>query len=230
MSILFNVREFSCSICMKHVKLGHGIMLPICRENVCKTCLRNHVNTKVADTLSFKDVPCISCQDETLDYNLMKYVLKRREMEELEEKFIKNWKTRNASFTFNCLTPNCAYFFEIGSNTTLLEEQVIKCPNCSLHSCLTCKKQHTPSDMCEVEAAEKSADYFAQQIQEGTMMLCLNCETPVSRIDGCDAVRCQCGTELCWATKKLRRGSNGCHCRSPSRNGALCHPNCRNCH
>lgn len=60
-------------------------------------------------------------------------------------------------------------------------------------------------------------------------MHCPKCNVIVARISGCDWIQCAiCRCEICWRTKKPRRGPNGCKCREI--NNKLCHPNCGNCH
>ena len=47
-------------------------------------------------------------------------------------------------------------------------------------------------------------------IKNGEAMYCPNenCGLIVQKKDGCDWIRCSCKTEICWVTKKPRRGPN----------------------
>jgi len=47
-------------------------------------------------------------------------------------------------------------------------------------------------------------------IKNGEAMYCpnQNCGLIVQKKDGCDWIKCSCKTEICWVTKKPRRGPN----------------------
>ena len=51
---------------------------------------------------------------------------------------------------------------------------------------------------------------FQNMIKNGEAMYCPNenCGLIVQKKDGCDWIRCSCRTEICWVTKKPRRGPN----------------------
>jgi len=55
-------------------------------------------------------------------------------------------------------------------------------------------------------------------VTKGEAMYCPNdnCRLIIQKKGGCDWIQCSCGTEICWVTKKLRRGPdvrkhNGMH-------------------
>ena len=51
---------------------------------------------------------------------------------------------------------------------------------------------------------------YQDMIKNGEAMYCPNenCGLIVQKKDGCDWIKCSCKTEICWVTKKPRRGPN----------------------
>lgn len=66
-----------------------------------------------------------------------------------------------------------------------------------------------------------------EALANGSIMRCPGCKVFLEKMTGCDYLVCfVCNTEICWVTKKPRRGPDGCGCLPTKK----CHPNCGNCH
>ena len=94
-----------------------------------------------------------------------------------------------------------------------------------IHKDITCDEYKTRARAYVEE--DETSKVLADQIARGVVMKCPGCQIPLARVAGCDFLTCfVCKMEICWITKKPRRGPNGCNCQPTKK----CHPQCGNCH
>jgi len=76
------------------------------------------------------------------------------------------------------------------------------CVFCGITWCTKCKVYPYHNNLACHEYKLSLTNTFDPQImidlKSGTIRLCPKCNTGVHRIDGCNAMRCTCGTTFCW--------------------------------
>ncbi|KAI3385687.1 hypothetical protein SNEBB_000466 [Seison nebaliae] len=225
--VKYNIVDFICPILDHKVRIGHGITMPCCNDNVCRACLYKYMLVNIEGVSLFEMIPCPCCLG-VMDFEVARLLLKKRDMEKLLLKLLKYWQANNK--TFHCTNANCSNFIELPET---LKDPIYKCTHCGMEGCVVCGVSHNNEITC-AEAADKTIlathEYFVRENFDGKIMKCPKCKIYISKLAGCDYIHCRCQTELCYATKGLRRGPDGCHCKSPSRGYQACAPDCKGCH
>lgn len=235
-SVVPNLEEFECPVCMVTYDAYEGILLRDCFHAFCRDCLANSI--KHADDV------VVRCpfQDENLTCDSM---IQDREIRALlsddEYNAHLGRSLRKAESlavnSYHCKTTDC-------NGWCLIEDYVefFRCPICQIKNCLRCKAIH-PNMGCEEYQDRLNGNYeekcterkIQTLLDSREAMRCPRCGQIVQKIEGCDFITCTlCKTGICWATRGPRWGpaghgdnSGGCRCNV---GGRKCHPSCRNCH
>ncbi|XP_052871664.1 ranBP-type and C3HC4-type zinc finger-containing protein 1-like [Anopheles cruzii] len=234
--LVANKEPIECPICFGAVQPYEGIVLRDCLHSFCSECL--------VDTIQHSDDVEIRCPYRDNVYSC-ESVLQQREINALVSKEVyeahlaKSIQQAEASIgdTFHCRTPNCRGWCIIEGNVT-----EFKCPVCTNVNCVACRTIHAGCNCTEYrnrQRLEQNGGYnetmLQRMLETGDAMRCPTCKMIVTKISGCDGLKCLiCKTEICWATRGPRWGragngdtSGGCRCGV---NGTKCHPQCKNCH
>lgn len=229
--IVPNLEEFECPVCIVEIEAYQGITLRDCLHKICKDCLKTHIQLS-------EDVE-IKCPFMNENYTC-ESVLQDREIravvtEEIYQKYLEKSLRLAKNMTkdsFQCKTVDCTGWCIIDELGMAIN---FHCPLCDQINCLACKEIHAgmtceqyKTMIAQNKALKETDQLVIDMLARNDAMTCPNCKAIVTKVSGCDAIKCSmCKMELCWATKKLRRGPNGCRCNE---NGKKCHPKCQNCH
>jgi RanBP-type and C3HC4-type zinc finger-containing protein 1 len=234
-----NLKVFECLICYTEIAIGDGVMLRSCHHLVCADCIKQNVEFAIKNGEYPVKCPEEKCRAPLAQADI-RGIVGEKQFLALEERMLGAFEAQNKN-TFHCLTKDC-------KGWCVFEEDALdfRCMLCKKFNCIPCKAQH-PKKNCQqyqedLKIAAKN-DKDAQATQKGIeemikkkqMMRCPGCEILVSKLSGCDWMKCRmCKTEICWATMGPRWGpkgkgdtSGGCGCVYPKKK---CHPKCGNCH
>eukprot|EP00808_Paulinella_micropora_P019084 g27551.t1 len=221
------------------VEVGVGVALRSCGHQLCMDCISQNVEFAINNA----EYP-VSCPDQKCRKPLaqadIRAIVGEEKFLKLEERMMGNFEAENRD-AFHCLSKDCRGW-------CVFEEDALdfRCPICKCFNCIPCKAQHPKKNCKQYQedlklAAQNDKDAQATQagieamIAKREMMRCPGCQILVSKLSGCDWMKCRmCKTEICWATMGPRWGkggngdkSGGCGCQYPAKK---CHPNCGNCH
>ncbi|XP_065211548.1 uncharacterized protein LOC135839455 [Planococcus citri] len=235
-----NLEVFECTICMTEQNPGEGVVMRDCLHMFCRDCLKQAIkcNTDAEMRCLYGDGK--NRCDSTLQDREIRALVDAADFEKHLSRSIKEAENKIQN-TFHCKTVDCVGWCEY-------EEEVTEfgCPVCSQTNCINCKAIHTGMDCkqyqinIQLNSAKNPEDaktnkMLQTMLKKGTAMNCPKCAIILSKVTGCDWLRCSmCKTEICWVTRGPRWGpkghgdtSGGCRCRL---NGKYCHPKCGNCH
>ncbi|XP_048877948.1 ranBP-type and C3HC4-type zinc finger-containing protein 1 [Brienomyrus brachyistius] len=239
-NLIPNQEEVECPICFTVIGPGDGATLRECLHNFCKDCLKgtitNSMDAEVSCPYGNDDYVC----ESKLQDREIQALLSPEEYAKILELRLSIAETRSEN-SYHCKTPDCAGW-------CIFEDEVneFECQLCRETNCLLCKAIHKDMNCQQYQddlriraendvAARQTTEMLNTMLQTGEAMNCPRCKIIVQKKDGCDWMCCvMCKTEICWVTRQARWGPNGhgdtsggCRCRV---NGALCHPQCQNCH
>ncbi|EKX35950.1 hypothetical protein GUITHDRAFT_62139, partial [Guillardia theta CCMP2712] len=76
------------------------------------------------------------------------------------------------------------------------------CPACRRSYCLKCKAKWHQTTSCEdnamLNSGSKEDRKFLGLVSRKGMKKCPSCNFWVEKSEGCNAMRCRCGTTFCW--------------------------------
>ena len=113
--------------------------------------------------------------------------------------------------------------------TILLPTQrVLLCPSCAFQSCRECgKESHIPYRCGEKEVDEaktKGRITVEEAITNAKIRHCPSCKKPIVKADGCNKMKCACGTLFCYICRKSVKGYDH-FCNTPH----CTHKKCKKC-
>lgn len=182
-----------CAICMtqsKPYKLSCG------HSSSCKECLGQMIEIAIRGR-STRNLKCSKerCEKKLAyeDINAIATPDQRKALEEIKtQEFLAQEKT-----IVHCPTPRCRAQYD-----TQGRGLSITCTQCNKTFCPKCKENHTDSISC---TKVKANDAATKRFIEETTKPCPQCKTRISRIDGCNAVKCtQCNHTFCYRCGKAR--------------------------
>ena len=99
-----------------------------------------------------------------------------------------------------CPTPDCKYAFIYDPEN---DSKEFNCPRCSKHYCLKCRVEwHTDLSCEEYEESKDPSDEdksFKSYARGAKFKQCPKCKVWVEKSEGCDHMKCRCGSEFCYA-------------------------------
>ena len=179
-------------------------------HNMCVECIQKHAETTIYENGKFK-ITCITSEevcgslysDKVLEKILNKKVydqyqrLKTKE----ETKYIFSMEGMNL---IKCQF--CETYWDADKN-----EKVLYCRECKKSTCLECNQLEHKGTPC---------DKLRIQIEEGltkqNFLICGSCTRCIFKEEGCNAVRCPCGNNMCWGCKQNwgATDAHGCTCKN----------------
>ncbi|XP_030034446.2 uncharacterized protein LOC115450536 [Manduca sexta] len=233
-----NAEVFECGVCIEECKAGSGVVLRECVHMFCKDCL--------ADVVKHSEEPDISCPAMGCSGVLQEREIRGLVSPEEYEKWLARGLaaaesgTRNA---FHCRTRDCTGWALCDPGVRRFLCPVCKHSNCvpcqAIHEGETCDKYRSKLQAVSNPNSNKSDDstraLLTNLINKGEALECPECKAIITKMWGCDWVKCSaCKTEICWVTRGRRWGpagrgdtSAGCRCGV---DGKRCHPSCGYCH
>lgn len=104
---------------------------------------------------------------------------------------------------YGCSTKTC---FEIFEKFNCFEEFPVYCKKCNVTQCITCQCDWNDhfGISCEMYQFKlkinkiKIEEHEYKSLKEGSAQPCPSCQFLIYRIDGCNKIKCSCGTLFCW--------------------------------
>ena len=129
------------------------------------------------------------------------------------EKFSRNiFLQKNSNEYSSCPTPGCEYmfFFNPGEFNFL-------CPLCGKHYCLNCKDEWHVNMTCQQYKDSRDVNKLDQQfynfVRGAKFKMCPKCKYWVEKNQGCNHMKCRCGTDFCYLCGNLMDMSRPHQCR-----------------
>ncbi|XP_053169393.1 ranBP-type and C3HC4-type zinc finger-containing protein 1 isoform X2 [Hemicordylus capensis] len=240
-SLVPSEEALECPICFVALQPGEGVTLRECLHSFCRDCLRGTIlNCQEPEVCCPYMDENYSCLEQLLEREI-KALLSDDEYQRFLDLGVSVAEIRSHS-SYHCKTADCRGWCEFEDDVN-----EFPCPVCGKVNCLLCQAIHENMNCKEYQddlriraqndqAAQQTTETLLSLVQKGDAMFCPSCRIIIQKKDGCDWIRCTvCHTEICWVTKGPRWGpggsgdtSGGCRCKL--NRGALCHPNCQNCH
>lgn len=199
--------DIECSCCCSSKPVEDFVR---CDSNhlVCVECVSTHSSNMIYTNGSFQ-IKCIgtteSCDcvysDKLLEKILEKKVYKQYQIIKIraETQYIFGIKGINL---IKCQF--CETCWDLDPN-----EKILYCMECGKKTCLVCNQSEHPDRPC---------DKIRIRIEEGLtrerFLVCDKCSRCIEKDEGCNAVRCPCGNNMCWGCKRSwgTTDAHGCNC------------------
>lgn len=203
-----------CGICFDDIIESKVHKLGSCSHAYCNGCTVQYLRVVALETKKFP-VACPDCSD-SLDAWRCADAMRESKQEEvadaLEQLAIARTQVTTVKY---CSNSTCATPFEYDGDGDKRTAR-IHCPLCRTDTCVMCsKKWHKGAcELTEEEEALKRDSRFKQ---------CPSCSELIERTDGCNFVRCRCGSGFCFRcgvkyvslnrTSRNEHGEAGCNCK-----------------
>lgn len=226
-----------CPVCFEAVPRGEGVVLR-CGHMSCEACLRTWVQGQHAQCKERMTCVMPRC-GAVLSEAEQGALLGMKANAERERLLLTTAARAEGSNLYSCAAAGCLFLTEwlpprrneeVGSRLdprsiawAPAESPCLKCPLCSLESCLLCgatpyhagvsctahAKQAMPSQADQATQSALEADATTQQ--------CKGCGVYVTKVEGCDKFQCLCGYRFCWVC-----GAKDAKCRCTGREHVHC--------
>ncbi|EKX35951.1 hypothetical protein GUITHDRAFT_146109 [Guillardia theta CCMP2712] len=191
-------RTFTCPICLDDIPRGDQVCYFRCGHRFCFDCATNYVTVKVKEgQVAQQSLVCPQdgCAAPLTVQEIRGCLSENAEcMEKFENFSLKLFLERSPNTLFFCPTPACSNVIETG---TLNEKEKYICPACRRSYCLKCSKEDRK---------------FLGLVSRKGMKKCPSCNFWVEKSEGCNAMRCRCGTTFCWRCGDDVNKDSGCRC------------------
>ena len=182
-----------------YCKYGHG---------VCENCLKSHAENMIFQN-GKHNIICISSEitcnclysDKQLQKLLSKKVFEQYQKIKIKEetKYIFSMKDINL---IKCQF--CETYWDAEKN-----EELLYCRECGKTTCLKCGQIEHKGSPCD-----KLRIKIEENLTKQNFLICEGCRRCIEKVEGCDAVRCPCGNNMCWKCKTSwgATDAHGCRC------------------
>jgi len=229
----FNVNEFKCPGCFDKISSYAGLCLPSCQHNLCKSCFERMAKTCIENK---QLVSCPMCHQVIPGWILGKTLGVKWEQDNAENEQLHIMKSlQDGLRLWSCPSRDCKniMFIKIEdwdefSNHPhdLVDEdfvlvdtgRLVFCPGCSKWICIRCRSEDHPGTSCAMVDSWKlenasNHENFQKLLNKGEIKLCPACQSPITKISGCNSVTCSVCVhpdKMCWETGKPRYGPKSC--------------------
>ena len=170
-----------CEICQECCNEINMICDEKCNNCCCRQCFIQHLAVRIDE--GDHPLACLFCKRHFDDSEITQY-LDDFQSSTLQKNLI-NRIFAGIPNSFHCPMPDCQYFAEVVPPNTLFN-----CPLCDVDFCTAChSKWH--QGQCENKVLAVDDKVTCQQ-------RCPKCTHGVEKRDGCNHIRCRCGTNFCY--------------------------------
>ncbi len=180
--------EFTCGICFDEFPHGDGLSLGECDAIYCEECMVTYLQGVAAEKKY--PVRCPGCKEE-LNPWLCAVALETSDKdaaEKLQQLAVEKMTVGGVKY---CCNKTCNTPFEFAGGA----EARVQCPLCHALTCGICGLPWHEGRTC---AQAQGATQMAKLAKENNWRHCPSCSELIERIDGCNFVRCKCGTGFCF--------------------------------
>lgn len=199
--------DIECTICYNIKPIKEFIECDF-EHKICKDCLKAHGENTIIQNGTWK-IKCIGdnglcdClyEDKILEKVLSTQIFKQHQVLKIKEetRYIHSMEGINLVKCQFCET-----YWDIDPN-----EKVLTCRECNKNTCLDCNQLEHKGRPCD-----KIRIRIEESMTRNNFLVCSNCSRCIFKESGCDAIRCPCGNNMCWACKRSwgSTDAHGCSC------------------
>lgn len=199
--------DIECSCCYSSKPIEDFVRCPQ-DHMICSQCVQIHSSNMIFQNGS-SNIKCI-CMDfecgEFYSDKILQKILPLKTFETYSK--IKAKKEMEYIFTMEGINLTKCQFCETYWDLNP-DEKILACRECKKSTCLECN---------QLEHKDRPCDKIRLKIEEGLtrekFLVCNSCSRCIFKEDGCNAVRCPCGNNMCWGCKRNwgSTDAHGCTC------------------
>lgn len=184
----------ACLVCGSEFGVNEAIYLN-CGHGWCRDCLNSSARIALGNR---NDYPARCCANTPDGIDIS--VLQNHLDEDILLRFATVYEEYSCKDPTFCFNPRCGAFISASKvETRRPSSQWATCQHCSKTTCIECKgdKDLHPSPDQHLDLLSKE-DRELSEKQGWKQCPNPSCRKMIERIDGCDHMRCQCGTNFCY--------------------------------
>lgn len=206
---IYSIFECSCCFCENFEKDK-----VICSEghDVCRECLKKYVSDRITGG-DYK----LQCMADTNCHGFYNHKLLQKMLDSklyagyVEKEFQEVINSANLENSYTC--PKCCVYTTIIDKLYIdaLKEPKFTClnPTCKYVSCILCKDHFHGNINCAYLKKDQSIRTMIEEIlTTNRSRSCPKCNKHFIRIDGCNHMKCPCGTQTCYYCRNVWLGKN----------------------
>ncbi|RYO87783.1 hypothetical protein DL762_004073 [Monosporascus cannonballus] len=201
-----------CPACTLEVAPNEIVYL-VCGHPWCKDCLNNHLRASLSSRQNYPSRCCRSTPNG-IDLSVIQAYLDEDVLFRLID-VGEEYASKDPKF---CFDPKCSAFIPVPETESQQTAQWVTCQRCKRVTCTECKgdKDLHPTPEQHPDLISKEDRELAEK--EGWKQ-CPNrkCRKMIERTEGCDHMKCECGTHFCYQCGRHLGGRDvtemACNCR-----------------
>jgi len=177
-------------------------------HKICKECVKTYATNVIFENC-VSNIKCISTESIgtcIYDDKLLEKILDKK----VYDQYIKIKTREETKYIFSMDELNlikCQFCETIWDHD--INEKILYCMCCEKKTCLDCnqlKHSNRPCDKIRLKIEE--------ELTKKNFLICSECSRCIVKEDGCNAVKCLCGNNMCWGCKKNwgPTDAHGCGC------------------
>lgn len=199
--------DIECSCCYSEKPLDDFAQ---CERNhrICKPCIKTHAENMIFENSNY-NIKCI-CSEEVCNSLYEESTLEQILDKKVFGQYLKLKIREETKYIFSMEGLNlikcqfCETCWDADGN-----EKILYCRECGKSTCLECNQlEHkgTPCDKLRIKIEEN--------LTKQKFLVCGSCSRCIFKEEGCNAIRCPCGNNMCWGCKKNwgPTDAHGCIC------------------